>query len=81
MADDRYQDELAYQREQDALNNQRYDQEQQRTDQEITRENAWKKLQSGVVPTAAELALLGMSRADAQQLAQMMKMMLMGYYG
>ncbi len=81
VADDRYRDELAYQREQDALNNGRYDQEQQRADQEITRENAWKKLQSGVVPTAAELALLGMSRADAQQLAQMMKMMLMGYYG
>ena len=55
--------------------------DRQNTANQQAMDNAWTKLQSGVVPTDAELALLGMSQTEAQQLAQMMKMMLMGYYG
>lgn len=56
-------------------------QAQKNAENEMAVENAWKKLQSGVVPTDEELALLGMSRAEAQQMAQFMKLILMGYYG
>jgi hypothetical protein len=33
------------------------------------------------MPTPEELALLGMEEAEARQMVQMMKMILMGYYG
>ena len=44
-------------------------------------ENAWKKIQSGAMPTPEELELLEMDEAEARQMVQMMKMILMGYYG
>ena len=84
VADDRYQDELTYQREQDELEKQRYDQEYAQTQktaaEETARSNAWMKLQNGVVPTAEELALLGMTQSQAEGLARMWKLSLMGYY-
>ena len=44
------------------------------------KENAWMKLQSGVVPTAEELALLGLSQAEAQQMAMIYRNQMMGLY-
>lgn len=74
IGDEQYFQELEYAQNQDQM-------AQQDSQNKLMIDNAWSKLQSGVVPTDEELALLGMSKQEAIQMAQMMKMILMGYYG
>ena len=78
LAQQNWYTQYMYNSQQDFLDREQNKQNQQQSDQKdaetIARENAWMKLQSGSVPTAEELALLGMTQAEAQQIANLYKL-------
>lgn len=78
LAQQNWYTQFLYNGQQDALDrNQNQSDKQQATQKEnqaILRENAWMKLQSGSIPTAEELAILGMTQAEAQQIASLYKL-------
>ena len=78
LAQQNWYTQYLYNGQQDFLDRKQNEQNQQQSAekdaQTIARENAWMKLQSGSVPTAAELALLGMTQAEAQQIADLYKL-------
>ena len=80
IANRQWAQQWAYDQQQDRLDRDMAAQNQQTNLQAATKENAWMKLQSGVVPTAEELALLGLSQAEAQQMAMIYRNQMMGLY-
>ena len=80
IANRQWAQQWAYDQQQDRLDRDMAAQNQQTNMQAATKENAWMKLQSGVVPTAEELALLGLSQAEAQQMAMIYRNQMMGLY-
>lgn len=84
IANRQWAQQWAYDQQQDRLDRdaamQNQQMSQQMNQQAAMKENAWMKLQSGVVPTAEELALLGLSQAEAQQMAMVYRNQMMGLY-
>lgn len=84
IANRQWAQQYAYNQQQDRLDRdaamQNQQMSQQMNQQAAMKENAWMKLQSGVVPTAEELALLGLSQAEAQQMAMVYRNQMMGLY-
>lgn len=61
----KYEDETAYNREQDALQNARYDEEVAREAASALENRGWTKLDAGIVPSAEELRALGITAEQA----------------
>lgn len=80
IANRQWAQQWAYDQQQDRLDRDMAAQNQQTNQQAAMKENAWMKLQSGVVPTAEELVLLGLSQAEAQQMAMIYRNQMMGLY-
>ena len=80
IANRQWAQQYAYNQQQDRLDRDTALQNQQMSYQQAAKDNAWMKLQSGVVPTAEELALLGLSQAEAQQMAMVYRNQMMGLY-
>ena len=80
IANRQWAQQYAYNQQQDRLDRENTAQNQQMSYQQAARDNAWQKLFSGVVPTAEELALLGLSQAAAQQIAMDYRYQMMGIY-
>ena len=84
IANRQWAQQWAYDQQQDRLDRdaalQNQQMSQQTNQQAAMKENAWMKLQSGVVPTEEELALLGLSQAEAQQMAMVYRNQMMGLY-
>ena len=80
IANRQWAQQYAYNQQQDRLDRDTALQNQQMSYQQAAKDNAWMKLQSGVVPTAEELALLGLTQAEAQQMAMVYRNQMMGLY-
>lgn len=84
IANRQWAQQYAYNQQQDRLDRdaamQNQQMSQQTNQQQAMKENAWMKLQSGVVPTPEELILLGLTQAEAQQMAMIYRNQMMGLY-
>lgn len=80
LAQKNWYTQFMYNSQQDALDREQNKNNQQLSNQDVARENAWLKLQSGVVPTAEELTLLNMTLADAQEMARIYRLSMQGYF-
>lgn len=80
IANNQWNQQYIYNQEQDKLDRETASQNQMLSTQETARNNAYTKLQMGVVPTDEELALLNMTRAEAVKVAQIYRYSMMGYY-
>lgn len=80
IANRQWAQQYAYNQQQDRLDRENAAQNQQMSYQQAAKDNAWMKLQSGVVPTAEELALLNMTLAEAQEMARIYRLAMQGYF-
>ena len=80
IANRQWAQQYAYNQQQDRLDRENTAQNQQMSYQQAAKDNAWMKLQSGVVPTAEELALLNMTLAEAQEMARIYRLAMQGYF-
>lgn len=80
LAQKNWYTQFMYNSQQDTLDREQNKNNQQLSNQDVARENAWLKLQSGVVPTAEELTLLNMTLADAQEMARIYRLSMQGYF-
>ena len=80
IANRQWAQQYAYNQQQDRLDRENTAQNQQMSYQQAAKDNAWMKLQSGVVPTAEELALLNMTLAEAQEMARIYRLTMQGYF-
>lgn len=80
IANRQWNQQFVYDQEQDKLDRETNSKNQLLSSQESARSSAYTKLQMGIVPTDEELALLGLSRTEATQVAQIYRNSMMGLY-